>query len=83
MKEVLPVIVLFAFEVLGLHRLVADVDPRNTPSVRLLEWLGFQREGYLREHYFQSGEIQDAVLYGLLEREATKRLSEIAHDTSR
>jgi RimJ/RimL family protein N-acetyltransferase len=69
MRAALPVLLRFAFERLGLHRVAADVDPRNVPSIRLLEWLGFRREGYLREHYRVGGEIQDAVVYGLLRSE--------------
>lgn len=65
----LPALLEFGFSELGLHRIEADADPRNTRSIRSLERLGFTREGYLREHYFHDGEIQDAVLYGLLRRE--------------
>ncbi|NJN64261.1 MAG: GNAT family N-acetyltransferase [Acidobacteria bacterium] len=56
----------FAFESLGLHRIEADADPRNARSLRLLEGLGFVREGILRERYHVNGEIQDAVILGLL-----------------
>ena len=67
--EALPALVEFAFEELGLHRLEADVDPRNHASIRALERLGFQREGCLRERYHMIGEIQDALMYGLLRRD--------------
>jgi ribosomal-protein-alanine N-acetyltransferase len=70
MAEALPVLLRFAFEKLRLHRITADVDPRNGPSIRSLERLGFQREGYLREHYQVNGETQDGVLFGLLRSEA-------------
>ena len=66
LTEALPALLDFAFTTLGLHRLEADVDPRNERSIRLLERVGFTREGYQRERYFQMGEWQDAVLYGLL-----------------
>ena len=69
MKEALVRLFDFAFEELGLRRLEADVDPRNARSVALLEKLGFRREGYLRERWFVSGEVQDALFYGLLRRE--------------
>ena len=36
------------FGELGVRRVVADVDPRNLPSVRLLESLGFEREAEWR-----------------------------------
>lgn len=50
MFKALSALLNFAFEDLGLNRLEADVDPRNTALVRGLEKLGFKREGYLREH---------------------------------
>lgn len=75
----------FAFETLKLHRLEADVDPRNSKSLRVLERHGFQREGLLRERYHQAGEVQDAVLLGLLSREWTVRVEQqslgATHDT--
>lgn len=66
MTEALPALIHFAFETLALHRLEADVDPRNARSIRALEREGFEREGYLRERYRVNGELQHAVLYGLL-----------------
>ena len=69
MTGVLPVLVRFGFEKLDLHRIEADVDPRNPASYRLLERLGFKKEGYRRESYILNGEIQDALQYGLLKRE--------------
>jgi RimJ/RimL family protein N-acetyltransferase len=70
MAEALPVLLRFAFERLRLRRITADVDPRNGQSIRSLERLGFEREGYLREHYIVNGETQDGVLFGLLRSEA-------------
>ena len=64
-----PVVIAFAFERLRLHRLEADVEPSNLRSMRALERAGFRREGVLRERYFQEGEAQDAIVYGLLEKE--------------
>lgn len=69
MNEALQALVSHAFDVMQLRRLEADVDPRNSASIRTLEKLGFQREGFLRERWHVNGEIQDAVFYGLLRRE--------------
>lgn len=69
MAEMLPILVDFAFGPLALHRLEADVDPRNASSLRALERLGFRKEGYLRERYHVGGETQDSVLLGLLAAE--------------
>ena len=67
--EALQALLSYAFEEMKLRRLEADVDPRNTASIKTVERLGFQREGYLRERWHVSGEIQDALFFGLLKRE--------------
>ena len=73
MNEALTALVVHAFETLRLRRLEADVDPRNAASIRTLERLGFQREGFLRERWHVEGEIQDAYFYGLLKHEWDSR----------
>ena len=65
-SEALRLALAHAFDVLGFRRIEADVDPRNDASLRVLEGLGFVREGYLRERYNVNGEIQDSVYLGLL-----------------
>ena len=75
MQEALKAVLNHAFEILNLHRIEADVDPRNAASVRTLERLGFQREGYLRERWQVNGEIQDAFYYGLLRPDWERNIS--------
>lgn len=58
-----------AFGALALNRVEADVDPRNTASWRLLERIGFAREGLLRERWRVGDDVQDSVIYGLLARD--------------
>jgi ribosomal-protein-alanine N-acetyltransferase len=55
-----------AFQGLELNRLEADIDPRNGASARLLDRLGFRREGLLRQRWIVGGEVSDSALYGLL-----------------
>ena len=69
MAEALPALVDHAFGSMGLNRLEADIDPRNEASARVLERLGFRREGLLRERWIVRGEVSDSALYGLLRRE--------------
>jgi len=69
MHEALQILLSYAFGEMKLRRLEADVDPRNTASIKTLERLGFQREGFLRERWHVAGEIQDAFFYGFLARE--------------
>ena len=65
-REALRLALGHAFDGLRLRRVEADVDPRNTPSCRLLEHLGFRREGLLRARWLVAGEVCDTALYGLL-----------------
>ncbi|WEB41046.1 GNAT family N-acetyltransferase [Streptomyces yunnanensis] len=57
------------FDQLGLHRVQAELDGRNTASAKLLERLGMRREGHLRENEFLDGEWSDEVVYAMLARE--------------
>ena len=70
MREALPAVLRFAFHSLGLHRIEADVDPRNAASARALQPLGFQLEGFLRQRYFVGDDVQDSHIYGLLRTDA-------------
>ena len=56
----------WGFRTLGLHRIEADIDPRNDASRKLLVRLGFISEGVLRQRYFVGDEISDTELFGLL-----------------
>ncbi len=59
----------WAFETLDLNRVQAELDTRNGASARVLEKLGFQREGTLREDCTVDGVVSDSWVYGLLRRE--------------
>jgi [ribosomal protein S5]-alanine N-acetyltransferase len=56
----------FAFGTLRLHRLEAACIPANIASIRLLEKVGFVREGYAREYLCINGKWQDHLLYARL-----------------
>ncbi|MGE4073608.1 MAG: GNAT family N-acetyltransferase [Lysobacterales bacterium] len=47
-------------------RLEAPVFAWNPASMRVLEKLGFEREGLLRDSVWKDGELIDSVLYALL-----------------
>ena len=44
----------------------ADIRPENVPSQRLVERLGFQREGLLRRYLDIDGDWRDHIAYALL-----------------
>ncbi len=66
MSEAVSALLNFGFSELGLNRVEADIDPRNTASGRSLEKLGFVREGFLRERWIVGDEVSDSAIYGLL-----------------
>jgi [ribosomal protein S5]-alanine N-acetyltransferase len=66
MHEAMQAFVTFSFRQVKLRRLEAEIDPRNVASAKLLERLGFVREGLLRQRWKMKGEITDSALYGLL-----------------
>lgn len=57
----------FVFDTLRLHRLEAACLPRNEASIKLLERMGFTREGLARRYLKINGIWQDHVTYALLE----------------
>jgi RimJ/RimL family protein N-acetyltransferase len=59
----------WAFDTLDLNRVQAEADTRNVASARVLEKLGFVREGTLREDCVVDGEVSDSWVYGLLRRD--------------
>jgi ribosomal-protein-alanine N-acetyltransferase len=59
----------FAFETLGLHRVQAACGPDNLASQATLERLGFTYEGRMRDHVFTNGAWRDSLLYSLLDAE--------------
>ncbi len=65
----------WAFRALALHRVEADIDPRNEGSRKMLERLGFVSEGLLRQRYFVGDEVSDTELFGLLADDWAKRSS--------
>lgn len=67
MSASLRAVVPFVFEVLGLHRIEASCLPANAASIRLLEKLGFRREGLARRYLMINGQWQDHLLFALLE----------------
>lgn len=69
MREALTAALEYGFGEFGLHRVEADIDPRNAASVRALEYFGFAREGLFRERWRVGDEITDSLMMGLLANE--------------
>ncbi len=69
MTEAVRAMIAFGFDHLNLHRIEADTDAENQRSMRVLEKLGFKREGLQHEQYFEWDEFHDLVLFALLRRD--------------
>lgn len=73
--EAAGAMVQWAFDTLDLNRIQSEADTRNRASERVLEKLGFVREGTLRENCIVNGDVSDSSVYGLLRREWEQRAS--------
>lgn len=62
MHEALSAALSWAFHDLDLHRVMANYMPRNERSGRLLERLGFEREGYAKRYLQIAGVWEDHIL---------------------
>jgi RimJ/RimL family protein N-acetyltransferase len=54
---------------LGLHRVRAELDPRNTASVALCRRLGMREEAHCVENLWFKGDWGDTAVYAILDRE--------------
>ena len=68
-SEAARALISYIFDELCLHRLMADCDTENLNSYRLLERLGFRREGHHVESYWLGERWGDEYVYALLDRE--------------
>jgi RimJ/RimL family protein N-acetyltransferase len=62
-----------AFGRLGLHRVYAELDPRNAASIRLCSRLGMRHEAEFLENMWFKGEWADTGVYAVLAREWAAR----------
>jgi [ribosomal protein S5]-alanine N-acetyltransferase len=65
MTEALRATNAYMFETMRLHRIMANYRPENERSARVLERLGFVREGLARDYLFIDGAWRDHILTSL------------------
>jgi [ribosomal protein S5]-alanine N-acetyltransferase len=73
MTEALQLAISHAFRVLKLHRLEANIQPSNHPSLALVKRLGFLREGYSRRYLKVAGRWRDHERWAILKEDWTAR----------
>ena len=69
MTEAAGAVLGLAFAEIGLHRVMAELDARNTSSIALCRRLGMREEAHFVEDLWFKGEWGDTGIYAVLERE--------------
>lgn len=72
MTEGLTLVIDRAFGPLGLHRVEANIQPQNVRSIRVVERLGFRREGLSPRYLKIGGRWRDHERWALLREEWTR-----------
>ena len=68
-REAATRLLALCFDELGIHRVHAELDPRNEASVALCRRLGMREEAHFVEDMFFKGEWADTGVYALLASE--------------
>jgi RimJ/RimL family protein N-acetyltransferase len=67
--EAVTILIDYLFLSKDLVRIQAYTDPRNAASQRVLDKVGFKKEGIVRKSMFIHGEWRDLLLYSILREE--------------
>lgn len=78
--EAVVVVIQFAFEQLGLHRVEICIVPRNERSHRVMHKLGVREEGLAQRYLEINGVWEDHVRYGMTVEEWHARRRELVAD---
>lgn len=65
MQEAMEAGINYAFNTLKVHTIEANINPKNTASIKLAERNGFIREAYFKDIYFSNGKFIDTTIYTL------------------
>ncbi|MCX6150624.1 MAG: GNAT family protein [Ignavibacteriales bacterium] len=68
-SESLTTVLDYLFFQLNKHRVYGSVDPRNYPSIKLLEKIGMRKEAHFKKSLWFKSEWVDDVIYAILEDE--------------
>ena len=66
MSEGLALLLAFAYRRLKLHRVEANIQPSNAPSIALVQRAGFTREGFSRRYVKIAGRWRDHERWAML-----------------
>jgi ribosomal-protein-alanine N-acetyltransferase len=66
--EAVKTVIDYGFNEMKLHSIEAVIDPDNFASERVLQKIGFVKEGHLKEVEFYEGRFLDSVIYSLINK---------------
>ncbi len=69
--ETASTLVEFGFNKLKLHRIFVTCDPENSASQRVLEKIGMQKEGCLRQNLWVGDKWRDSLVFAIIENDFT------------
>lgn len=69
MTEAVQLILRFAFQELKLHRVEANVQPSNKPSIAVLQRCGFTKEGFSRRYLKIGGRWRDHERWAIIKED--------------
>ncbi|WP_179865679.1 MULTISPECIES: GNAT family N-acetyltransferase [unclassified Bacillus (in: firmicutes)] len=75
MTKALNAALKIAFEELKFHRVTSEVNPENLASLRVLEKVGFVKEGYYRKNLKIRDQWYDHVCLAILEEEFAEKIA--------
>ncbi|WP_397538913.1 GNAT family N-acetyltransferase [Rummeliibacillus pycnus] len=70
--EAVEAILSYGFQHMNFQRIEALIEPPNLSSQKLVEKLGFIKEGLLRNYEFTCGKFDDLYMYSLLKQDFDK-----------
>ncbi len=64
--EAAKLMIQYAFDVLGLHKLTARVLAYNMASRRMHESAGYEQEAYFKQELYLNNKYEDLIFYGII-----------------
>jgi RimJ/RimL family protein N-acetyltransferase len=71
-REALAAVLTHLFTTWEKHRVITSIDPANTASIRLVEYLGFRKEAHFEQSLYLNGRWVDDAIYAMLASEWRK-----------
>ena len=77
MTEAVSLVLGYAFDNLKLHRIEANVQPHNQPSIAVLRRNGFAKEGFSRRYLKINGRWRDHERWAIIVEDWRKNKSNV------